>query len=372
MLHILTYLFIVISTLYTLLVVVYLYHWSKHPSTTLENQEDQIWPSVSVIVPFRNELPHLSKLLHDLKIQSYSGRYEVVLINDHSTDNMGAIFQELPENFKVVHASKNSHGKKSALAMGVSNSQSEYLLFTDADTQRGTDWITAMMTCAIREKADMVTGPVLALKTQNLMCAQYYRSELAAFMVVTAGAIGGGLHAMANGANMLVKSKALPSTDPFGKQLSESGDDLFLAEQFFKTKKLVFCKSNEALVTTYPPTSETELIQQKIRWASKNKLLSSGMIRPAMLITASLTLAIISSPVLALLYGSSLLWFGLVMFLIKTVTDHVLINQGLSWQKESITWDMSLRQQLTNLMITTRTLLALLMGQKAQWKEREI
>ncbi len=372
MYHILSYLFIALSLGYTLLVVLYLYHWSQLLKIKLNNPGDQEWPTVSVIVPFRNEAHHLPKLVSDLQNQNYPGRYEVILINDHSEDDAQSHLHDLPENFQVLNPAVGSHGKKSALEAGINHSLSEYLLFSDADTERGLDWIEAMITCAIQHNADMTTGPVLAAPTQNQWLSQYYSSELAAFMIVSGGAIRGRLHAMANGANMLVKRSQLPLDDPFGKSQSESGDDLFLAEMFFKNQTLVFCKSEKALVTTYPPATEHDLIQQKLRWASKNKLLTSGVIRPAMMITAALPLAIISSPILALFYGTSLIWLGVGMFLIKTAADHVLINQGLAWKNQSTTWEMSIRQQLTNLMITSRTIVALVLGQNAHWKGRKI
>ncbi len=99
-------------------------------------------PSVSIIVPARNEERNIGRCVTSLLEQDYDD-YEVIVVDDGSTDKTAAILDE------IAHKHPQSHklwvlrlrdlpegwaGKPHALHMGVQEARGDWLLFTDADT----------------------------------------------------------------------------------------------------------------------------------------------------------------------------------------------------------------------------------------------
>ena len=95
-------------------------------------------PKVSVCVPARNEERDLEACLISLLSQGYP-RYEVIVVDDHSTDRTPEIIQRLkagrPElkEMKGAPLPSDWYGKPFALHQAQQISQGEILLFTDAD-----------------------------------------------------------------------------------------------------------------------------------------------------------------------------------------------------------------------------------------------
>lgn len=90
----------------------------------------------SIIIPIYNTRKYLSKCLNSIKHQYYTD-FEVILINDGSTDGSEAICNQYAEEdvrFKVFHQ-KNS-GQATARNNGIDRAEGEYILFVDSD-----DWI---------------------------------------------------------------------------------------------------------------------------------------------------------------------------------------------------------------------------------------
>jgi len=92
-------------------------------------------PTVSVIVPARNEEASLGSCLESLTNQTGVSS-EIILVDDASTDRTREIAQSFP-SVRVVDASPPpAHwtGKNNAMAAGAKVAAGEWLLFTDADT----------------------------------------------------------------------------------------------------------------------------------------------------------------------------------------------------------------------------------------------
>lgn len=95
-------------------------------------------PKISVCVPARNEERGVGECLKSLLSQNYPN-FEVIAVDDHSTDRTGAIMQALSEensNLKVLQGADLPDGwlgKPFALHQAYKVAQGEFLLFTDAD-----------------------------------------------------------------------------------------------------------------------------------------------------------------------------------------------------------------------------------------------
>ena len=95
-------------------------------------------PAVSLIAAARNEESGIEAAVRSLLRQNYAN-YEVVVVNDRSTDATGEILQRLArdeERLRVVTVSELPAGwlgKNHALHLGASRASGEFLIFTDAD-----------------------------------------------------------------------------------------------------------------------------------------------------------------------------------------------------------------------------------------------
>lgn len=90
-------------------------------------------PRFSVIVPVFNSQKYLKKCLDSVANQSFRN-YEVILVDDGSTDKSGAIcdgYAERYDNIKVIH--KQNQGQIAARLDGVKNATGEYIVFADSD-----------------------------------------------------------------------------------------------------------------------------------------------------------------------------------------------------------------------------------------------
>lgn len=118
---------------------------------------------VSVLVCARNELPNLRRLLPALLAQEYP-EYEVLLIDDQSTDGTGGYVEALQRehpHLRLVTVRFTPEGlnpKKYALTLGVRAARHQNLLLTDADClPRSPHWVRRMQ-AGFANGADVVLG----------------------------------------------------------------------------------------------------------------------------------------------------------------------------------------------------------------------
>lgn len=119
------------------------------------------YPLVSILVPCHNEGPCVDDTIAALVDQRYPN-YEIVAVDDGSTDDTGARLDALAEryaNMRVIHLDRNL-GKANALRMGTLASRSEYLVCIDGDAllhPDATQWLVS----------HLVSGPRVGAVTGN-------------------------------------------------------------------------------------------------------------------------------------------------------------------------------------------------------------
>lgn len=118
--------------------------------------------SVSVVVPLLNEaesLPELARQLESVLERVARGRYEVLFIDDGSTDDSFGVIQDLHtrnNRFKAIRFRTN-HGKSAALAIGFAESKGDIVITMDADLQDDPAEIPALIS-KLEEGFDLVSG----------------------------------------------------------------------------------------------------------------------------------------------------------------------------------------------------------------------
>lgn len=118
---------------------------------------------ISVIIPVYNEVESVNPLVDRLApvLAAMGGRYEVIFINDGSTDGTGAALDEiqrrLPGIVKVIHFRTNC-GKADALQAGFSESNGDIFVMMDGDLQDQPEEIPALLLAMKEKNLDMITG----------------------------------------------------------------------------------------------------------------------------------------------------------------------------------------------------------------------
>jgi glycosyltransferase involved in cell wall biosynthesis len=128
-------------------------------------------PSITVIVPARNEEADVASGLHSLLAQDYPN-LQIVAVDDRSSDATGFIIDTIatqhPEKLRALHITELPPGwlgKTHAMALAARQSPTDYLLFTDADVIFQPTAIRLSLANAIATHADHhVTMPTTIIK----------------------------------------------------------------------------------------------------------------------------------------------------------------------------------------------------------------
>jgi len=117
-------------------------------------------PSVTAVVPARNEADVVRLSVASLAAQRYPGVFQLVLVDDDSWDGTAAIAREAAPQLRVVTASllpAGWTGKMWAVAEGVRGVESDYLLLTDADIVHPPDHLAMLVARAQEGDYDLVS-----------------------------------------------------------------------------------------------------------------------------------------------------------------------------------------------------------------------
>ncbi len=114
-------------------------------------------PQISIIVPVYNVKEYLKECLDSLLSQSFKN-YEIVLVDDGSTDGSSEMCDSYSEDskFKIIH--KANGGLSDARNRGISESKGKYITFVDSDDVISGDYLEKLYRAAIIEDADIVQG----------------------------------------------------------------------------------------------------------------------------------------------------------------------------------------------------------------------
>ena len=117
---------------------------------------------ISVIVPLYNEeesLPELAAWINRV-CRAEGLSYEIVMIDDGSTDHSWSIVEQLTDEYPTLHAIRFSrnYGKSAALYCGFEAAEGEVVFTMDADLQDSPDEIPAMRRMIVEEGYDLVSG----------------------------------------------------------------------------------------------------------------------------------------------------------------------------------------------------------------------
>lgn len=229
---------------------------------------------ISVIVCAKNEAENLQKLLPYILEQNYPD-FEIILINDASSDNTLEVmeeFQQQNKRIKIVDVKGNETfwgNKKYALTLGIKAAKNEHLLFTDADCElSSTSWISEM-TCHFSDQKTIILGYGKYKKTLKSWVNLLVRFETLITAVQYFSYAKLGSPYMAVGRNFAYTKSAFFQTNGFSKhmQLKSGDDDLFIRDAATKSN-VAICTSKNSFTISEAPTTLKSWFQQKRRHVS--------------------------------------------------------------------------------------------------------
>jgi cellulose synthase/poly-beta-1,6-N-acetylglucosamine synthase-like glycosyltransferase len=139
-------------------------------------------PHISIIIPARNEANTIARCLDGALQQEYP-HYEVIVLDDHSTDatpSILAAYQEAHERVKVMHGKDLPPGwvgKCYACHQAAAAASGTWLLFLDADTEPQPSLLRTLWSYATTYERDMISlFPFLEVKTfwERLILPAFY------------------------------------------------------------------------------------------------------------------------------------------------------------------------------------------------------
>jgi O-antigen biosynthesis protein len=176
------------------------------------------YPFISIIVCSYNGAKTLGACLESLGRIDYPN-YEVILVDDGSTDNTPEIAARFP-NVRYVH--QTNHGLSHARNHGASVAKGEIFAYTDSDCMADPDWLYYLMSTLLSDKYAGVGGPNVSPPARNWVQA------------CVAAAPGGPSHVLLTdtiaehipGCNMAWYRWAFESVGGFDPEYHAAGDDV--------------------------------------------------------------------------------------------------------------------------------------------------
>jgi GT2 family glycosyltransferase len=175
------------------------------------------WPRISVVLCSYNGERTIRDCFEGLLRLDYPN-YEVIVVNDGSTDTTASIAHEYP--FRVI--STENRGLSSARNLGLEAATGEIVAYTDDDAHPDPQWLKYLAATFMNTSHAGVGGPNIAPRDDGLIAE------------CVANAPGGPIHVLLNdseaehipGCNMAFRKAALQEIGGFDPQYRAAGDDV--------------------------------------------------------------------------------------------------------------------------------------------------
>lgn len=334
------------SLLYGLFLIWCLIHWRR--LLRRKKISAKKFPSASILIAARNEGLNLESCILSIAIQKFEGDFpEIIIVDDHSSDNTTAIAEQLMKEFpalplKIIRLPDHVSGsKKEAIAWGVKHASSDWILVTDADCRPAAGWLKSMLSTAADGNTEFIAGPVRYAYSSTSFLQQVQALELMGLVGIAAAGISSGRPIMCNGANMAFSRKAFLEVNGFGgKNSFVSGDDTQLLLKITARNKnaVAFNINREAIVNTDSLQEAASLWEQRKRWAGKIPFtLSAFTVSVAVL--AWCTHAALLAGISLFMSGKAGMTLLLPALLVKLITEFMLlINLSDFYKERKLLW----------------------------------
>ena len=283
---------------------------------------------ISIIIPARNEEENIGVLLAALQKQTYpAALYEVIVVDDHSSDKTAAVVQRYPgvKLLQLKEENINSY-KKKAIETGITAATGDMIVTTDADCIANPGWLQTIAAFKKETNAVFIAAPVV-LNGNNSLLQIFQVIDFIVLQAITGASVHKKIHSMSNGANLAYERKVFYDVNGFeGVDHIASGDDMLLMHKIWKQypEEVHYLKSKDAIVSTQPMKTWKDFFNQRIRWASKAKKYDDKRIIAVLLLVYLFNLSFISLAVAGFFCYYYWLWLG-GFWVAKTIVEWPLV-----------------------------------------------
>jgi cellulose synthase/poly-beta-1,6-N-acetylglucosamine synthase-like glycosyltransferase len=394
---------VLLFTFYAALILYYATSWRKIPDytpfqTLLQKQVrppkvagTELLPvKISIIIPARNEEQNIKHCLDSINDQSYPKEwYEVLVVDDHSTDSTASIIQQYPSNNvqliqlqQILGGNAINSYKKKAIETAIGLSAGELIVTTDADCIVPQNWLQTIATFYRQTGAAFIAMPVCFTKPHNFL--EIFQSlDFMTLQGITGASVHQRIHSMCNGANMAYTKKVFEAVNGYkGIDSIASGDDMLLMHKIYQHDpgKLFFLKSKAVIVQTAPMHTWRDFFNQRIRWASKADQYNDKRIFAVLMLVYLFNVLLLLLPVLSGFnnnqfsiagYNCSIFTAWAMLVLFKTMVELIFLYPvARFFSKQRLLWFFPVAQPFH----VFYTVIAGWLGKfgSYQWKERKV
>ena len=177
---------------------------------------------ISVVVPFYNSQRYIEECIQALLAQTYpSSKYEVIMVDNNSTDASSAIVRKYP---RIRLLPEPKQGAYAARNRGVAASSGEVIAFTDPDCVPSLDWLEHLDGAMRHSGAQIVTGTQnFAMDSPVLRLLEDYEDEKKDYIFNST--IKSAYYGYAN--NMAVRRALFSELGPFA-EIPRGSDSVFV------------------------------------------------------------------------------------------------------------------------------------------------
>lgn len=270
----------VLLSAYCLLILIYRQWFLQLPVFRID-EGAEAETRFSIIIPARNEEAGIRHCVQTVLHQQYpEALFEVIVINDHSTDQTESIIRTMQQTYSNLHllnltdhlqGTQVNAYKKKAIELAIAQSKGDWIITTDADCTVTDQWLKVYDAYIRKNKPVFVAAPVM-FTNNNSFISLFQLLDFMSLQGITAAAVSAGHHSMCNGANIAYRKDVFYEVGQFkGIDQIASGDDMLLMhkikQHYPNNLGYLFCP--EAIVTTAPMPNWKSFFNQRIRWASK-------------------------------------------------------------------------------------------------------
>ena len=249
--------------------LIFLFGILKIKNTSLSNKIEK----VTVIVAARNEENNIVNCVESIFQSNYPKEYfEVIVIDDQSTDNTFEILKKLFDkynNLKILKSPNNTVilGKSNAIDYGIKNASGDLILMTDADCVVNKHWIQSVVN-NFDENVGLVAG--ITLQNTNSIFSGMQSLDWAFLLGIGAAGISLKNPFSVIGNNFSIRKKVYFEIGGYENLKFSVTEDfmLFKAVEEKTNWEIKFPVSSDTLVISKPCNNFKELIKQKKRWAT--------------------------------------------------------------------------------------------------------
>ncbi|MGM0635409.1 MAG: glycosyltransferase [Bacteroidota bacterium] len=261
--HLLFYFYIGVCLVYLLFDFYFGSLNTSHPSLSKPTTKVE---GVSVIIAAKNEYPNLKQHLEKI-LQQHFSLFEVIVINDHSTDESADWLKKTAEkhtHFSYFNLNDSLPNKKRALAFGIQQAAYENLVFTDADCMPiSKNWL-AYYTEKFEQNNLILGYSAYQKKPTWLNKIIRYETLQTAFQYFSAAQTNQAY--MGVGRNLGYKKSLFQQVNGFkNHQHIKSGDDDLLIQAARKKASIACLLHPESFTYSLPQQTWRDYVRQKRR-----------------------------------------------------------------------------------------------------------